>query len=322
MDPDFVEAVREIRAQSYADVAMTAIVAFEYLITFDQEVECVWKRKFSATSVLLLTTRWVMIVNQSIVWMPATPVTNCITTYAPSTLFYLLSLAQIALFAGFRVYALWYNWKYKFVLLAVVLALGFVPVATNIFGWANIVLFYQDGLFGCEAYINVSDELNLIMLQLTRSCALAADIIVLIATWLRTFTQWREARRLQMRLSASSLLLRDGTIYFIALLAMNVAQMATFWDTSINANIANVPLTSMPNVLVNRFLINLRQLNKPTNSSSTALTDETSGLTFAAPATTALGNIGEPLEYEFGGTNSVSETSADSLACPEPPSEA
>ncbi|EKM56463.1 uncharacterized protein PHACADRAFT_207695 [Phanerochaete carnosa HHB-10118-sp] len=338
MDSDLIEAVKQIQAQSYADVAMTAIVVFEYLVTFDQELTCVWQRKFSATSVLLLTTRWVMIINQAIVWMPSTPKTKCSplsiseknrSPNSPADAHFIPS-KRIALFAAFRVYALWYDWKYKHFLLAVVLTLGFVPVATNIFGWANIVLTYQGPLLdGCAAYINTSDELNMMcvtngpilaaltltavstersaVLQLTRSSALACDIIVLIATWLRTFSQWREARQLHIHLPASTLLLRDGTIYFIALLAMNIAQMATFWDASINANIANVPLTSMPNVLVNRFLINLRQLSQPTDPSATLMTLDTSALTFAMPASEALGNIGESLEYGTADSAMVSE---------------
>ncbi|GJE93727.1 hypothetical protein PsYK624_098880 [Phanerochaete sordida] len=154
---------------------------------------------------------------------------------------------------------------------------------------------------------------DLIVLQLTRSSALAADIIVLIATWMRTFTQWRESRRLHMKLSASTLLLRDGTLYFIALLAMNITQMATFWDTSINANIANVPLTSMPNVLVSRFLINLRQLGAAPDPNSTSTTD-TGDLTFAAPARSGvLGDIGGSLDLGFGTPSlTASDASMDS----------
>ena len=37
------------------------LVAYEYIITFDQEVVQVWMRKTTATSFLLLSTRWIMV---------------------------------------------------------------------------------------------------------------------------------------------------------------------------------------------------------------------------------------------------------------------
>ena len=48
----------------------TALVVYEYFITLDQEVATVWKRKFNATSCLLVTTRWVMLLNQIFTWTP------------------------------------------------------------------------------------------------------------------------------------------------------------------------------------------------------------------------------------------------------------
>ena len=38
-----------------------ALIIYEYVITFADEIEAVWKRPWTATSVLLLSTRWVML---------------------------------------------------------------------------------------------------------------------------------------------------------------------------------------------------------------------------------------------------------------------
>ena len=40
---------------------LLALVAYEYLITFQQEIDTVWKRKLNTTSLLLLGVRWVML---------------------------------------------------------------------------------------------------------------------------------------------------------------------------------------------------------------------------------------------------------------------
>jgi hypothetical protein len=49
------------------------LVAYEYIITFDQEVAQVWKRKPTATSFLLLSTRWIMVLGPLIGIIPSEP---------------------------------------------------------------------------------------------------------------------------------------------------------------------------------------------------------------------------------------------------------
>ncbi|KIP03250.1 hypothetical protein PHLGIDRAFT_247610 [Phlebiopsis gigantea 11061_1 CR5-6] len=39
----------------------TALAAYEYMITFDKEVEYIWSKKLTLSSALLLSVRWVMV---------------------------------------------------------------------------------------------------------------------------------------------------------------------------------------------------------------------------------------------------------------------
>lgn len=43
----------------------------EYIITFDREISIVWRRKWSFMSIVLLSTRWVMLVNAITTFLPA-----------------------------------------------------------------------------------------------------------------------------------------------------------------------------------------------------------------------------------------------------------
>ena len=43
-----------------------------------------------------------------------------------------------------------------------------------------------------------------------RSSLVTADTIVLALTWIKTFKNWNEARRLNLELSVSTCILRDG----------------------------------------------------------------------------------------------------------------
>ncbi|GJE88864.1 hypothetical protein PsYK624_049510 [Phanerochaete sordida] len=48
---------------TYGLISLSAsiIVLYEYAVTLPQEVEAVWKREWTATSILLLTIRWTMV---------------------------------------------------------------------------------------------------------------------------------------------------------------------------------------------------------------------------------------------------------------------
>ena len=76
--------------QNYAGIALTgmeltsllylkskqktiAIVAYEYVITFHQEIATVWRRPLNLTSLLLLSTRYTAIVSQLLSWLPGSP---------------------------------------------------------------------------------------------------------------------------------------------------------------------------------------------------------------------------------------------------------
>ena len=55
-------------------VIVAAMVMYEYLITFEDEVTTVWKRKFNLTSTFLLSVRWTMVV-ATILWLlPTSPI--------------------------------------------------------------------------------------------------------------------------------------------------------------------------------------------------------------------------------------------------------
>ena len=49
--------------------ADVALVLYEYMVTFDREITAVWKRPWNATSILLLSVRWAMVLNQVLLWI-------------------------------------------------------------------------------------------------------------------------------------------------------------------------------------------------------------------------------------------------------------
>ncbi|GJE86549.1 hypothetical protein PsYK624_026290 [Phanerochaete sordida] len=117
-------------------------------------------------------------------------------------------------------------------------------------------------------------------------------------TWIKTLNQWRESRKLKINVSLTFLFLRDGTFYFIALSACNVASICT----SAPAELVQAVLAILPSLLIQRFLLNLRQFAQGAGVANTT-PDIDHFSRFSAPhfraqsAHSFLGNIGEPLEH-------------------------
>ncbi|GJE94697.1 hypothetical protein PsYK624_108680 [Phanerochaete sordida] len=132
------------------------------------------------------------------------------------------------------------------------------------------------------------------LLYVTRVSAIVADSLAFILTLMKTLSQVRAARRLRgVTVSLSSCIARDGTIYFAALVALNIARLIVS-GAPIQVDLSPVTpfLETLPQILINRFIINLRHVADPAVETDLS---QASTLGFRIP-TTMLGNIAEPLE--------------------------
>lgn len=280
--------------EAYLLNSCLVLIVYEYVITFGDEVVTVWKRKMNATSLLLISVRWAMLFNAILMHIPA-KASTCQGVAILTTIPVLIGFVQTALFSALRVFAIW-NRSYFWALL--VLVLGLAPFITNVYARAIAQYQYMTGIItACAVIEPLTLQQNKILLYTTRASLIAADLIVLVLTWIRTFSQLRESWRLKLPSSVSGLLLRDGTCFFIALLATNIAQMATA-----NTRVApmSVVINVLPPILVNRFILNLRSFDAA-SSASQAVTADAHLSKFSAPnfrvqPDSFLGNIGEPLE--------------------------
>ncbi|EKM50966.1 uncharacterized protein PHACADRAFT_199792 [Phanerochaete carnosa HHB-10118-sp] len=133
---------------------------------------------------------------------------------------------------------------------------------------------------------------------ITRISQIIIDLLVVIATWRRTFQYWKDISRSQCPPTISACLLRDGTVYFFALLLVNIAQILTRSPTLAPVS----PLTTaMPPILVSRFMLNLRQVRSEPSTQSCSAVIPTFEPTLSSADygafTSIIGNIGEPLVH-------------------------
>lgn len=252
-----------------------------------------WKKPPSLTSLLLVSTRWALLLSQLISWLPTLP-ESCSPLGITGNILILIGFVQVAVFSALRVYA---TWNRNITLAIIVLALGLVPFGTNLVG----VIHTEYGMLpapidACWASVNVSDEVNTIFLFTTRGAAVLSDALVLILTWMKTYRQWNHARKAKLKLSLSTCLLRDGTWYFVGLLIVNVAQMTTFNPSAAPLTLV---LSTLPPILVSRFMLNLRHASRGSQSdSSTASATIMSDADFRTPSRLT-GDMGGVLRHGY-----------------------
>lgn len=202
------------------------------------------------------------------------------------------------MFSALRASALWGRNRAIFF---VVVVLGFVPVVTNSFVVASSRYFYSSDFGACLDIIEIPDHVFGALTIAARIPVIIADALVLILTWAKTYKQVMAARRAQTTTSVSLCLLRDGTIHFVILLTLNLLELLTHRTST--SSIVSSFITGIPPILVNRFMLNLRQVDAK-NDTQTA-----GGVSnFSAPqfriVDSIYGNFSEPLEH---GTSLIGE---------------
>ncbi|TCD64589.1 hypothetical protein EIP91_003885 [Steccherinum ochraceum] len=125
--------------------------------------------------------------------------------------------------------------------------------------------------------------------------AVATDALVLALTWTKTVGVWRESRRIQgLKVTVTTLLLRDGTLYFGMLLITNVvALVLDIFRTNIAAGSSfAVVVNAVGANLLSRFMLDLRSVTAQGSSKGRTM----SSINFDIRSFG--GNIGAPLGIE------------------------
>lgn len=248
---------------NYCQLSITTLIIYEHLITAAGEVRLLRERKFSNSGLIFLFNRYTLlafgIINAVYVYPWDTP----ISCEAMSMLYDILQIilyAVAAAFSALRVYAIndrdWLS-------AMLTLILGLPPVAVNIFYTAIASYDTVSWIVGnpeCNGGNDLSQSTENKLTIATRTCATASELIVLIVIWSKTYKLFIQSRRNRWRLSLVTLILRDGTIYFVCLLALNVIQMALELSEGPYFGVASEFIAMLPSILISRFLLHLRDV--------------------------------------------------------------
>lgn len=275
----------------YYWIAVSGLLLFDCLISLGQEVHVVWGRKLTGASILYLLLRYSAVLN-AIVVIVALSNSACQKgqydfQMVQAALCLVMTIAQTTL-SAFHVYAI-QGGRWEVALL--VMTIGLVPVATNIWG-----LYEQKPtiVFGfCTTYWSAAIHIDTFFI-ITRSATLAANALVLLATWKATYGIKRLAERAKVKVSISTLLFRDGTIQFTILLALNSLVMTLFLINN-NHDITG-SIDMFMSLLLCRFFLNLRQVHL---SESSVVSMNRSSRSTPSFVSRVVGNLGAPLNDPF-----------------------
>ncbi|KAI0331607.1 hypothetical protein GY45DRAFT_1321921 [Cubamyces sp. BRFM 1775] len=154
-----------------------ALVAYEYVITFEQEIRFIWSRRKTGASLLFLMIRYYALVTlvfiQAISYMPMSSPAQTAIQYA--------QYFGWAVFAGMRALAV-SNMSWTLASIVFVLACG--PFAVNMWNISTLgVVGYTIPVAGCIGGSQGTVFDAKIGVGLSRSCAIASDLLIIAITW-------------------------------------------------------------------------------------------------------------------------------------------
>ncbi|GJE90462.1 hypothetical protein PsYK624_065980 [Phanerochaete sordida] len=119
-------------SEAYACVVWSAfaLAIYDYVVTLPSEAKVAWRRPFTATTALFLTTRWTMVAIVVTNAAPIAHVGHCVAVVWVSQVLSSVSFVQAAVFSALRIFALW---RSNYVLAFLVLAPGLVPAVLNLY---------------------------------------------------------------------------------------------------------------------------------------------------------------------------------------------
>ncbi|KAI0331800.1 hypothetical protein GY45DRAFT_1369766 [Cubamyces sp. BRFM 1775] len=330
---EIISDVYYFTVDNICEVAGIALLAYDYLLTFSGEIQFVWSRKFSGATVVFVLNRYVTLFSKIVLpistfWWPNQ--TDKVrrealagmdrsdfyfrTPVLVTEIFTVAVAFVVAAFSALRVYAVWNkDWR----IFVLVFAVAMVVPVTNMYHYIqSIPSALPWPIYGCgeASYLDETQwwrreyqstlwlspliHLSLTVSIVTHTCAIGADLLVIVLTWIKTYQMKKEASVLGSGAAFSSLIFRDGTLYFGTMLILNVAHLVVLQSTD-TLDPLPIFVDVFTSILISRFMLNLRQVagRGSDDLSSASMIQGTSRFSSVRFAADIVGDLGAPLEY-------------------------
>ncbi|KAI0941891.1 hypothetical protein AcV7_002456 [Taiwanofungus camphoratus] len=320
VEQQILAAYSRLVVENYCIMASAALLFFDFCITFTTEVQRIWSRRFSGATIIFLIVRYAALaeritlvtsvllratLDQRYVLVGIRKLTNihhvmlrsCVPVLRLDDSLTSLGKLVNGAFIVLRIRGIWgSDWR-PFLLLA---PLCLIPPIVSIYLQVEYIpIAFGPPLYGCGAlYIASSETIDNLRIA-ANAAAIASNTIVLFLTWAKTYWISRESSRLGWNTPLITLLLRDGTLYFMLFLLIEILDIIGYglgsdfilWD--VWTYFDEVFLV----IFTSRFMLDLRGVYL-TNSDCASVTTQTGRISDVRFVSNVVGNLGAPLYHK------------------------
>ncbi|KAJ3540648.1 hypothetical protein NM688_g6197 [Phlebia brevispora] len=219
-----------------AGIAPAVIALYDHVITLGQEIACIWTRKPTLATIIFALNRYMtlckMILLVQIVWADSpnvrVPLNNQVNLSMCLTVLFCrigvnwynaVDCAIQLVLAAFNILRIWAIWNRDRRVLLLVLPFALLTPIVNIYLASRLRLLHDvvhipPPLGGCQVNIGLSMAAWSRLRAVARCSSIITDVQILVLTWLKMFRTYRAAVAVGMKVRVTTLLLRDGTVYF------------------------------------------------------------------------------------------------------------
>ncbi|KAI0717024.1 hypothetical protein C8Q76DRAFT_795254 [Earliella scabrosa] len=263
----------------YIHAAATTVLFYDSILSLPREVALVWSRGLTGFTLLYVTNRYSAILHRLFTILQSMRWGQTLELFRPHLVFDVFSWSAIATFSAFRMYALTGR---RMWLSVVTMLLGLVLPAVDLYVRAISTPNIRSPFAGCGADAAITLGTYRIRKLIRANChvclsadwievatsaratTLLTDLLVVIVTLRQTIGVYSSGDLNGP--SLSSILLRDGSIYFIVLFLFNLFDIVLL-QVAINGATADV-VTVLSVILVAGFLLDLRETDGTNQTTS------------------------------------------------------
>ncbi|KAI0691646.1 hypothetical protein C8Q76DRAFT_803173 [Earliella scabrosa] len=252
---------------SYRTLATICLLYYDYFLTLGDEVRLVWCRRLNLASVLYLAIRYTFLVLLTLTlfvtlplsptWVETLPRSRCQSLSNAYIVVQLVAFAAVSAFAALRIMALWSrNWV--------------IGVFLFVLGLLNPTGIQQARLSTYLDFTHLTVA-RMVTFPLAFSVlSIAYEVLCLLLTVGKTLSSYRLGRQAGIKTPLSSMLLRDGSLYFlvVTLLALLDIIAALDRDGKVPGGVISTFSRVLTPVLATRFLAHLRDVDRDQRMSS------------------------------------------------------
>ncbi|KAF9066377.1 hypothetical protein BDP27DRAFT_1268649 [Rhodocollybia butyracea] len=297
---------------NYTALSAFVLWFYDFSLTLPTEVRSIWSSRLTGSSMIFILSRYSFLlyaVMQLVIFLPGTTMTDisCRDVDFTALLLACLAGATTKLLSILRVYAL-FNQNRLLIILFCPFIVADIVIA--FLSWFSVTTTTSLGTY-VQAFspcFGAGGNLDALLSPVSPLLQLTFDSIIFILTLTRTARHIIQSRKLGSH-TIVEVVLRDGTSYFfiifiVASIQASITLGSLLSGGALSNAVAQVTtivspfLAVLPNLLINRFVLNLRAYSCTVQYSGKG-PSETSVSTLSAPnfaENRFIGNMGAPLD--------------------------